>query len=429
MPRNFIKNIRNNEFIGNVLTLFSGSVIAHLVPLAVLPVITRLYNPDIIGVFFLYSSTAFIISGFSTLRYDLAVVLPKRDKDAWNLLTVGIFVVLIMGFLFFFITFLLDEEITALLDTSLIKNWLLLIPVSVILLGITQLFIYWNNRKKNYKLISIVKILKTSTIGITQIVLGLLHFTKSGLIAGLVTGQFIATAFISVKGLISNRKKIHEVSWVKSRYLIKKYKNMPIYNSFIAVINTFANHLPIFLLTAFYNVHEAALYGLADKIISTPMGLTGQSIAHVFYQKASEYYNEKKNIHEFVKKMYRSLAKMAVLPFAAAAVASPLLFKYIFGMTYENSGYIVLILIPWLFVRFLNIPPTMLINVLNKQKILLLYNIFMLLFRILALYAGYFLYNDVFISLILYSFTGLVFSLLLMFYILNLSKKFSRQAP
>ena len=66
----------------NVLVLFFSNTAPSLVSLCALPVLTRLFQPDAVGQWAIFQSLLFIPGVLSTLRYELAVVVEKEDKDA-----------------------------------------------------------------------------------------------------------------------------------------------------------------------------------------------------------------------------------------------------------------------------------------------------------------------------------------------------------
>ena len=55
----------------------------------VLPIISRLYDPNQFGVFNLVMSVAAFFSVFCGLGYHQAIVLPKKDNDALDLLKIS----------------------------------------------------------------------------------------------------------------------------------------------------------------------------------------------------------------------------------------------------------------------------------------------------------------------------------------------------
>ena len=75
-----------SEFSRNVLTLMTGTTIAQAIPIAISPILTRIYTPEDFGMFALYMSIASILSVVATGWYELAIMLLKKDEDTVNIL-------------------------------------------------------------------------------------------------------------------------------------------------------------------------------------------------------------------------------------------------------------------------------------------------------------------------------------------------------
>jgi len=419
--KRYFQNILKKDIYKNTLILFSGSSVAQIIPLLATLILTRIFTKEQFGVFFIYSSLCMVLSMFITLRLELSIVLPSDKNQSKILLFTSIFTSIVLSVFLFITITLFYTPITKMLGDKNIGSLLLILPFSLILLGITQSYSYWFNRNNRYKTISIAKILKSTTSSIIQIILGLFEFMKYGLIAGLISGQFIAAFYSIITGYKDKIITTSNVTLNKMFYLVKKYKEIPIFNTGIAVSNTLSNHLPIFLLSSFYSLEITALYGLANRIIATPLGLISESVGQVLFNEASKRYNQGENIRNLVKSAYKKLFKTAIIPTVLLTIFAPYLFSIFFGKEWEMAGTFTQLLIPWLFLMFLNSPMSYIIIILNKQKQLLIYDILLLISRFFALYAGYKIYNNTSITIIFYALVGALFNLFLLFYILKIS--------
>ena len=74
-----------SDFSRNVLTLMTGTTIAQAIPIAISPILTRIYTPEDFGVFALYMSIVSIISVVATGGYEMALMLPQDDEDVKSL--------------------------------------------------------------------------------------------------------------------------------------------------------------------------------------------------------------------------------------------------------------------------------------------------------------------------------------------------------
>jgi O-antigen/teichoic acid export membrane protein len=416
-----VNDIFSKDIYKNVFILFSGFSVAQLIPLLATIALTRIFTKEQFGIFFIYSSLCSILSMVISLKLELAIVLPKKNEDGKTLFLTSLLTSFILSFIAFLIIILFFDHINAILGEKNIGFLLYFLPLSLLFLGITQSCTYWFNRNNNFKSISIARIAKSSSSSVMQIGLGLLSFLRYGLVTGLISGQFVSAAYslyVSFKNMVIEKK---DLSFQKVFQLLKKYKSVPIYNTSVAVSNAISNHLPIFLLTAFYSIEMTAIYGLANRIIATPLSLVGQSVEQVLYNEATKRYNKGESLRKLVISSYKKLTKLAIIPFIILLFTAPFLFSFFFGIEWKLAGTFSQILIPWLFLGFLNYPLSYIITVVNKQSSLLVYNIILLIFRFIALYVGYKYFNSIIYSISLYALVGVVFNIFLLIYIIKIS--------
>ena len=72
----------SNSFIKNILTVMTGTALAAAVPIAVSPILTRLYTPNTFGLFGSFTAIVALLSIIATFRYEIAIMLPKNKKLA-----------------------------------------------------------------------------------------------------------------------------------------------------------------------------------------------------------------------------------------------------------------------------------------------------------------------------------------------------------
>ena len=132
-----IKRLKpKSEFSRNIITLMTGTSIAQAIPVAVSPILTRIYTPEDFGIFALYMSVVSIMAIFATGKYDLAIMMPEKDDDAVNIVILSTSITTIVSILTLIVVIIFNENIAFLLGNESIKNWLYLAPVSIFLTGI-----------------------------------------------------------------------------------------------------------------------------------------------------------------------------------------------------------------------------------------------------------------------------------------------------
>jgi len=414
---------KKGGFVANVLVLMTGTTIAQAIPLAISPILSRIYTPENFGVFALFISITSILSVMATGRYELVIMLPEKDEDAINVLVLSILVAFGVSLLILLIVFVFNSQITKLLGNEEISKWLYFVPLFVLLTGMYQSFNYWFTRNKQFKTLSISRVSKSTAGGLTSVPLGFLNFGSAGLITGGLAGQAVATLFLGWQARRDDKNKRKFISKGKIKENAKRYKDFPKYSTINSLLNTASNQIPIFLLTSFFSTTITGFYSFGHRIVTVPMGLLGRSVAQVFYETASKTYNEKGDLYGLVKNVYIKLAKVGIIPFALFFIFAPDLFAIVFGSQWREAGVYTRILTPWLFIAFLNSPITFIVGIVGKLGKYVIFETLLFLSRALSIISGFFIFHSATISIVLFSSVSVIFNVFLLFYLLHISRK------
>ena len=409
------------EFVKNVLTLITGSAISQVITYLAILILTRLFSPELFGVYLLFSSSILILKPITSLQYELAIVLQKKDKDAINILVLSLIILVILSLFLMLIIVLFKQTILSFLEIEKLSFFIYFIPLSTLLYGSIISLNYWNNRLLNFKNIASGKVIKASVMSASQILTGTTILNTLGLIPGIILGQIGELFFLLKKSTASIHELKNEISLNRMYFLAKKYKDIPLLNTIISFLNTLSNEIPMLMITKYFGLSTAGIYGLAIKVGRAPSGIIQESVSQVFFNKATETYNNKKSLQKIIKKTFLQLFKISILIFTPLTIISFFL-DTIFGEEWLAVGSYLRILIPWLFIMFLSSPITPLIVILNKQKTILFYDVLLLISRFLAFYLGYHSYHDLIISLILFSSVGVFFNIFILVYFFKISK-------
>ena len=80
----------------SLLKLLGSTSFAQILLIAISPILTRLYSPNIFGEFLIVTSWAYIINSLTLGRMDVVVLTSKTDKEAKNPFSLGIFFISII---------------------------------------------------------------------------------------------------------------------------------------------------------------------------------------------------------------------------------------------------------------------------------------------------------------------------------------------
>ena len=215
-----------SEFSRNILTLMTGTIIAQAIPIAISPILTRIYRPEDFGLYAIFVAIITILGSVASGRYELAIMLPKKDEDAINIFALGILITVGMTAFITILVVVLNDFIVSLLNNQEIGFWLYFIPVSVFFVGCFNLLNHFNNRYKNYTDIKNSLMLKSITTAVVQLLVGLIKQGVTGLISGQILSQAIANMQL-LKNIIKDKVLLSKIRKLKVIELAKRYKNFP----------------------------------------------------------------------------------------------------------------------------------------------------------------------------------------------------------
>ena len=365
--RMFKKLLPKSEFGRHALTLVTGSTIAQAIPIAISPILTRLYTPAEYGTFSLYLSIASIFAIMGTGRYELAIMLPEDDSDAHSLARASFILTAILSSALFLIILPFRSSIAALLEAPDLENWLLFIPLSVLLTASLQTLNLLSNRHKQYRKLSYSKIAQSAASGTTHISLGLDKMGAGGLISGNILGLAVSSTLLMRNHLV---QKPHFSNWKRTRELLKHYKKMPLLNLPNALLDGARLSGINILISSIFSSSVLGQYSLGWKTVQTPLAIVGTSLSQVFYQDISR--RKKSELFSITVAFVLRISLIAAPLFLGIYLFSADIFTFVFGRNWTIAGEVASALSSWLFLNFVSTPLAFIYLVLNKQEIMLL---------------------------------------------------------
>ena len=356
-----------SKSVRNVITLMSGTAIAQAIPIAISPILTRLYSPEDFGVLALYLSITSIISIIATGRYELAITLPEKDEDAIQIVWLACILTILVSASVFVIVLFFGSYITSLLQNEKIQKWLYFIPLTVFFSGVYSTFKYWHNRKKKYSVLSKGRVVQTFNTGAINLGIGAINKGGvGGLVFGNLIGQFLSSLYMGFVFFKNDRQNI-EVRKSKIKELAKRYSNFPRYDVMASFFNISANQLTHVFFNMFFGAITSGYYFLTQKIFTMPITLIAGAIQDVFKMEMIEVYLANGDTRRLYLKTLKRLVLLSILPTILIYFVSIDLFVLVFGVEWKPAGEFVQIMTPIFFLRFISFPLSYMVYIAEKQ--------------------------------------------------------------
>lgn len=414
-----------SKFIRNVIVMVTGTAGAQAITMAFAPIITRMFGPEAFGVLGTFNAMINIITPIAALTYPVAIVLPKKDEDAKGLIRLSLIVALIISFLSIIIIYLFNKQIINVFNLKEISNYLYLIPLVIIIIGILETTQQWLIRTEQFRITSRVTVIQSLVVNSSKVGFGYFNPVATVLVLITVFGNAIYSAmliFFAKKTTQNNKNEIKKSS--KSiKELAKKYYDFPLYRAPQVFLQAISQGFPVLFLAMFFGPASAGFYTLGRSVLSMPTMLIGKTVGDVFYPKIASTANEGGNVTKLIKKATIGLSLIGIFPFGLVILFGPTLFSFIFGADWLVAGeYARWIAVGSLF-QLIGNPSIRSLPVLNAQKFNLIYSIVILIGRLSALAIGYYAFTSDRVAIALFGVASGILYLILIIITIKISKK------
>lgn len=383
----------------NLLVQSSGTVVSQLIPVAVAPLLTRLFPPAEFGLYASIVSISALLAIFITLRIDHGVMVAASDDEAKKTAILSLLLALAGGIVFAAgaVVVLAFHEAA---DESLLVVWGLLVPLSGILVAAVRTVTLFSNRLKAFGPVSKARILQAVCVAAVSLLLGYFGPQSYGLVVAMIAGYLLYV------GLLGGMLWPPVLLRPETALALFSSNSRFIRFSFPAdLVNTLSWRIPFIIFPVFFGLDQTGYLALAYTVVATPTRFIGNALGEVFYSHAARQYEATGDCWPVAKNIAIILALLGAAGFALLYLIARPAFTIVFGAEWIESAVYTRILIPMIVIRFVTSPLSVVFYIAGRQKEDFLWQVVFFLATTSGILLGALL-GDIYYSLILFSFSG-----------------------
>jgi len=366
------------KYIMQISTLITGTTMANVIPILVVPILSRMYSPADFGVIALFISLTAIVGSISNGRYELAIILPRDQREAIALTLSSVLIALSLALVLLPPVILLNAPLAKLLNNENIGLWLYLLPLSIFIFGVNNPLNYYHVRKERYKAVTAAKIARALSLAIVQLYGGVMGWGGSGLILGFLVASLVES-LVLFRRTRPEWDVFRSINMNEMKTQMKRYIRFPKFSAWGAASNTLSTNLIDIVIPAIFSTVMLGYYALINRILGMPLKMIGNSISQVYFQKAAEQRNEKGDTWPVFKQTFLMLIGISLPLFMLIFLFIEDLFGIVFGEEWAIAGSYAKILLPLFAVRFIVSPLSVTCSVYEKQKVAFIWQLSLLL--------------------------------------------------
>ncbi len=338
-----------------------GTIIGQLASIISLPILTRIYGAEIIGIWATIFAISSIINTFSDFGLIQSIMLESKETVAKLYQTV-ITVIFILSaaavvFVWIYCVFIMryetEQALTIILFSIVYAVTYQLVQVEYTLL----------NRDGNYPILMKNPIVNQLTASLTALVLGLIGFKQYGYFIGITAGQILT--LIHMKRHIPYKFRFCGLSQIIQT--IKEHKHFAKYQMPVNLTLQARDQVPNLLINSFFGAEILGYYAISQKLLNIPITFIGQALGRVFYQRCANMRREGQDIAQFFYRNLKRAIIVAAIPMILIGAYGDAAIVMFFGREYEIAGIIVRIIVFRSFFTFVSAATRSIDIILDKQ--------------------------------------------------------------
>lgn len=325
-----------------ITKLTLGSIIAQVIAILISPITTRIYSAEQLGIYTLLLTVVTLFGPILSGKIEMAIVTEKKEEKIYPIIVLSGIICVIMSIVTIIIYTIYIFMTNQFTDNYI--RYLIIIFIYLIITGISNILISYNNRNKDYEIMSNVYVIRTAIQNLGLVLFGIMKFSIIGMLLSQVLGSLFGLKKQSEK-LIPNFKKIKEVKKEDLIIALKDNYKLPLYTAPATLCNSGSYSLINFFITALYGNTIFGYYSISFRLLGIPLHLISTNVSKVFFERAStEMNNTGKFINTF-KKLSLLLFAVDIPMILILLVLAPLMCQIVFGDEWIEAGKYIQILV------------------------------------------------------------------------------------
>ena len=365
------------RIVHSILLLAGSTATAQLISICALPLVTRLYTPEQIGIVSLFLSFLGFWTTTLSWRYEHALLIAKNDEESHVICRLATGIVVFMSLLAVPMLWLLQS--TNFMHFELLPAWTPLIAFPILLgHGIFLVYRSWALRAGLIRHITQATIYRSGASALSKVGLGVLSWGMLGLFIA-----ELAAACASMSKLLVSTTRHYVASkpaHIDGKTLVstgRRYAKFPLLETPSAWLDALALALPLPLVATLYGAEAAGWFGLARTVVSVPNSQIGSAVADVFQMELAKAVlnHDAPRARRLFYAIMRKAALFGTVPLLGVVALLPWLMPIVFGDEWAQSGMASAALGPWFFAALVVSPLSRALSVLQAQELKLIYDV------------------------------------------------------
>lgn len=366
----------------------------QLLPLISAPIVSRLYSPTAFGTYAVFYALVVIIGSVASLALHNAILLEEDDRAAVHAALLSFAATLATSAVLAMVLFAMPEYWLHWAVGTDTVSILPLLPLTVMASSGYMSLYTWCIRKGYYQQLASNKVILGVSTMLIQISIGLMKLEAIGFVLANLLGYLLAIFLLYRLFHTDVGLSRPDINYESIKAQLKKHRELPLYSVPASLLNTLSSQLPEFMINKLFGAHQLGQYSLANRMVNMPLSFLASSVQDIFRQKASAEFTVSGSCRVTYGTFLALMILISIILLVPTVLIIPEIFPLIFGKQWNQSGYLIRVMVFLLAVRFISSPLSYIWIIRGKQKMDFLWQIGLFLISAAAFVLSHFLLQN-----------------------------------
>ena len=342
-----ILHLKNSYIIKSIGILSIGSLFAQIIGFLGTIIITRLYTKETIGIVIVITSISGMFGGVINGKFDLAIIKERKEERIIPLILLSLYIGVIFSI------------IISIISSFYFKNQNLFSPIiatiyvfiSLMLIALSNIFRCYNNNIEDYKIMSIVIIIRRLSEEVSMILFGIFKCGYIYLLISRAIGLCFGMRY-QARHLFKYLKRILNCKIIEIINVFNIHKKQLYYSAPATLINSISYYILNIYIKELYNISRTAEYSISFTCLGVPLSILSTNISKVYFAEASKEFELTGNFIQITKRIIAILLVSSIVLFIFIYFITPIIIPIMLSVEYSNACNYIKILSPMFITRF-----------------------------------------------------------------------------
>lgn len=351
-----------------VFAFSAATAIAQVFPLAVAPLLSRLYSPAAFGGYATFYAASIILGTVAALSMHNVILVEENDEDAFPATFVILVAPVAFSFALLAVLLLAPSRLLGELFPQIDPGMLLLLPATILCASVFQAGYMWLLRMGRYRALAANKLILAAATAGLQVGIGFLQVEAMGLILANLAGYVLAIFAVWRVVLSDAERGIRLPALSDVRRIYSRHRNFPLFTTPAQLVNSTANYLPDLLIGRLFGVEVLGQYSLGMRMVAMPLAFLATTVQDVFRRDSSREFATTGGCQRSFSRIFMVTSGVAALFLAPGIFMLPWVFPWVFGDQWSSAAFYIQAMAALLIVRFVSSPLSYVWIVTGRQK-------------------------------------------------------------